>query len=347
MLTTKSETELALARADVYRFLSIAFGYPDKDRLEILHDLASDLDVSVGLLPYDMKEEFAAFAERIPTADLAALQPDFTEMFLTRMFCPCTETTYGKNSFNQPNILGDISGFYKAFGFIMKDDANASYDHITMELEFMSFLELKIAYALDQTMEENIDISLSAEKRFLEQHIGKVGHIHILVNNAGIYKQIDMLSCTFEEWKKHVTDTMQINMLGLANLTFLVTRNMVENGGGKIINVSSRGAFRGEPLAPAYGASKAAANQFNQSLARLLAPKNVFTYVVAPGFVETEMSAAVLKSGLGDEIRSQSPLNRVAKPEEVAQAILLMASQQTEFMTGTIVDVNGASYLRS
>lgn len=173
MLTTKSETELALARADVYRFLSIAFGYPDKDRLEILHDLASDLDVSVGLLPYDMKEEFTAFAERIPTADLAALQPDFTEMFLTRMFCPCTETTYGKNSFNQPNILGDISGFYKAFGFIMKDDANASYDHITMELEFMSFLELKIAYALDQTMEENIDISLSAEKRFLEQHIGK------------------------------------------------------------------------------------------------------------------------------------------------------------------------------
>ncbi len=212
----------------------------------------------------------------------------------------------------------------------------------TAALKTLSMLSGERNFLLKADLSDPTAIDYAVKKA-----IKKVGHIHILVNNAGIYKQIDMLSCTFEEWQKHVSDTMQINMLGLANLTFLVTRNMVENGGGKIINVSSRGAFRGEPLAPAYGASKAAANQFNQSLARLLAPKNVFTYVVAPGFVETEMSAAVLKSGLGDEIRSQSPLNRVAKPEEVAQAILLMASQQTEFMTGTIVDVNGASYLRS
>ena len=173
MLTTKSETELALARADVYRFLSMAFVYPDKDRLTTLHELAADMDSSISLLPYDMKEEYLAFTNLIETVDVAALQPDFTEMFLTRMFCPSSETTYGKNSFNQPNILGDISGFYKAFGFVMKDDAGVSFDQITVELEFMSFLELKIAYALDQAMEENIDICLSAERRFLEQHIGK------------------------------------------------------------------------------------------------------------------------------------------------------------------------------
>lgn len=122
---------------------------------------------------------------------------------------------------------------------------------------------------------------------------------------------------------------------------------MAETGGGKIISVSSRGAFRGEPLAPAYGASKAALNQFTQSLARLLGDKNVFTYVVAPGFVETEMSAFALKGSLGDEIRNQSPLKRVAKPQEVAHAILLLASGNTDFLTGTIVDINGASYLRS
>lgn len=173
MLDTKSETELALARADVYRFLSMAFIYPDKEKIAELHELASDLDASLSVLPYDMREEFYAFASQLESADVAALQPDYTEMFLTRMFCPSTETTYGKNSFNQPNILGDISGFYKAFGFVMKDDATYAFDQVFVELEFMSFLELKIAYALDQNMEEEIDICLSAERRFLEQHIGK------------------------------------------------------------------------------------------------------------------------------------------------------------------------------
>ena len=85
MLTTKSETELALARADVYRFLSMAFVYPDKDRLATLHELASDMDSSISLLPYDMKEEYQAFTSLIETVDVTALQPDFTEMFLTAL----------------------------------------------------------------------------------------------------------------------------------------------------------------------------------------------------------------------------------------------------------------------
>ena len=181
----------------------------------------------------------------------------------------------------------------------------------------------------------------------VKKAIKKAGRIDILVNNAGIYKPIDMLNCKYEDWQKNMLETMQINIMGPANLTYLVSRHMVECGGGKIISVSSRGAFRGEPLALAYGASKAAVNQFNQSLARLLAPKNVFVYVVAPGFVETEMAAFALKGPQGDEIRSQSPLNRVAKPEEVAHTILMLASEQTDFLTGGIIDINGASYLRS
>ncbi|MEI6123746.1 MAG: SDR family oxidoreductase [Bacteroidota bacterium] len=175
----------------------------------------------------------------------------------------------------------------------------------------------------------------------------KAGRIDILVNNAGIFKECDMLTCNFEEWQLHIKETLQTNFVGLANLTYLVGRHMASAGGGKIINVSSRGAFRGEPHAPAYGASKAAVNQFNQSLAQLLAPKHVFVYAVAPGFVETEMSTKALKGQEGAKIKSQSPLNRVAKPEEVAHAIVLLASDKTEFMTGCILDINGASYLRS
>ena len=107
------------------------------------------------------------------------------------------------------------------------------------------------------------------------------------------------------------------------------------------------GAFRGEPTAPAYGASKAGLNSLGQSLAKLLAPYQIFVGTVAPGFVETDMAAERLSMPDGDEIRAQSPLGRVAKPEEVAYLALFLASDGAEFTTGAIVDINGASYLRS
>ena len=122
---------------------------------------------------------------------------------------------------------------------------------------------------------------------------------------------------------------------------------MMDHGGRRIVNVSSRGAFRGEPEAPAYGASKAGLNAMSQSMAKALAPHNIFVYGVAPGFVETEMAEFVLSGPEGDAVRRESPLGRVARPDEVARAVLFLASEGTDFMTGCILDVNGASYLRS
>jgi NAD(P)-dependent dehydrogenase (short-subunit alcohol dehydrogenase family) len=122
---------------------------------------------------------------------------------------------------------------------------------------------------------------------------------------------------------------------------------MIQRGGGRIVNVSSRGAFRGEPEAPWYGASKAGMNAMAQSMAQALGPKGVFIFTVAPGFVETEMAREVLDSPEGDAVRNQSTMGRVARPEEVANAICYLALEAPEFMTGCIIDVNGASYLRS
>jgi NAD(P)-dependent dehydrogenase (short-subunit alcohol dehydrogenase family) len=122
---------------------------------------------------------------------------------------------------------------------------------------------------------------------------------------------------------------------------------MMQHKGGKIVNISSRGAFRGEPDAPAYGASKAALNAFSQSLAVALAPHGIFVGVVAPGFVETDMAAELLAGAGGDAIRRQSPMGRVARPDEIARAVQFLASEGIEFATGAIIDVNGASYLRS
>jgi len=177
--------------------------------------------------------------------------------------------------------------------------------------------------------------------------VQKMGSIDILVNNAGIYETYSIAEIDYEKWQRIWHRTLATNLLGPANLSLLVAQHMIKQGGGKIINISSRGAFRGEPESPAYGASKAGLNAMSQSFAKALAPHKIFVYVVAPGFVETDMTVSMLAGPEGDAIRSQSPLGRAARPEEVASTILFLASENTEYLTGCIVDINGASYLRS
>ena len=192
------------------------------------------------------------------------------------------------------------------------------------------------------------DLGDSSSARVLvETVISQMGQIDVLVNNAGIFEKHRLAEVSFEEWLGAWDRTLAVNLLGPANITYWVARHMIGRGGGRIVNISSRGAFRGEPEAPAYGASKAALNAMSQSLAQALASHGIFVCVVAPGWVETDMAADSLASQIGDDIRAQSPLGRIARPEEVAKTVLFLSSEGTDFLTGCIVDVNGASYLRS
>jgi NAD(P)-dependent dehydrogenase (short-subunit alcohol dehydrogenase family) len=184
-------------------------------------------------------------------------------------------------------------------------------------------------------------------KQMIETVTQKFGGLDIVVNNAGVFIQHPLEDVNFAEWQKAWNDTLAVNLVGPANICYYAARYMIKQGGGRIVNISSRGAFRGEPQSPAYGASKAGVNAMSQSLAQQLAKYNIFVGVVAPGFVETDMAAEYLAGAQGDEIRGQSPLGRVARPEEIAQAALFLAAAGSEFMTGAIIDVNGASYLRS
>ncbi len=177
--------------------------------------------------------------------------------------------------------------------------------------------------------------------------VSTLGRIDILVNNAAVYEDHPLADVSYEQWQASWQRVIGANLLGTANVTYCVGQQMIEQGNGRIVNVSSRGAFRGEPTGPAYGASKAGLNAMGQSLAKYLAPYNIFVGTVAPGFVETDMAKDFLDGPQGEEVRNQSPLNRVARPEEVAYTILFLASEGAEFLTGCIVDVNGASYLRS
>ncbi len=171
--------------------------------------------------------------------------------------------------------------------------------------------------------------------------------LDVLVNNAGISQRHQFEDIDYATWQETWQRIVDTNLTGPSNLCFCAAKKMIARGGGKIVNVSSRGAFRGEPLMPWYGASKAGLNAMGQSLAQALGPKGVFVYTVAPGFVETEMAAATLASPEGDNIRNQSSMGRVAQPEEIASTIGFLAFEAPEFMTGCIIDVNGASYLRS
>jgi 3-oxoacyl-[acyl-carrier protein] reductase len=147
------------------------------------------------------------------------------------------------------------------------------------------------------------------------------------------------------DWQRIWRRTIETNLLGPANLMHAVAPHMVAAGGGRIVNISSRGAFRGEPEHPAYGASKAGLNSLGQSMARALGPHGVTT--VAPGFVETDMAAPFLQGAAGDAVRDQSPLKRAATAQEVARVVVFLATPGAESTTGAVVDVNGASYLRT
>jgi len=184
-------------------------------------------------------------------------------------------------------------------------------------------------------------------RALVETMLKSFQRIVILVNNAGVFDSHKIRELSYEEWQEAWGDTIGTNLLGAANVSFLVIHHILKSGGGRIVNVSSRGAFRGEPDAPAYGASKAGMNAFGQSLAKSLAPDHIFIYTVAPGFVETERIVANMTPQEAGEIKQQSPMGRMASPDEVAQTVLYLASDAPEFLTGCIVDINGASYLRT
>jgi NAD(P)-dependent dehydrogenase (short-subunit alcohol dehydrogenase family) len=187
----------------------------------------------------------------------------------------------------------------------------------------------------------------AAAEALVAAAVQALGGLDVLVNNAGVYDELDPLSASYEEWQSNWRRTIDVDLLGPAWVTFCALPQLIESGRGKVVNVGSRGASRGEPTAVAYGAAKAGLTAMGQSLAQALASHGVSVANVLPGFVETDMAAHVLDGPRGDEVRSQSPAGRVGRPDEVAAAVLFLASDGSEWSTGAVLDVNGASYLRT
>jgi NAD(P)-dependent dehydrogenase (short-subunit alcohol dehydrogenase family) len=201
----------------------------------------------------------------------------------------------------------------------------------------------------DQHVVVRADLAVPAEVRaMVDAAAAGLGGLDVLVNNAGIYLDHPVLGTSYEQWQAAWQATLGVNLIGAANATWCAVQHMTASGrrGGRIVNVGSRGAFRGEPSHPAYGASKAGLHAFGQSLAVALAPHGIAVASVAPGYVATDMTAAELATAAGDVIRAQSPFDRVGTPEEIAAAVVYLASPEAEWASGAVLDLNGASYLR-
>ncbi|WP_369636762.1 SDR family NAD(P)-dependent oxidoreductase [Nocardia sp. JMUB6875] len=178
--------------------------------------------------------------------------------------------------------------------------------------------------------------------RIVAEAIAQLGTVHVLVNNAAINLPHPLPMTDYLEWQQVWRQTVDVNLLGTANVSYRVARHMIDNEvPGRIVNIGSRGAFRGEPDHPAYGATKAAVQALGQSLALSLAPYGIGVASVAPGFVATERVA----ERVTDAVRAQSPFGRVAEPAEIAAAVTYLASPEALWSSGTVLDVNGASYI--
>ncbi len=172
------------------------------------------------------------------------------------------------------------------------------------------------------------------------------GRIDVLVNNAGIFEAAPV-DLPAEEWTAQWERTMRVNLTAAAELCRLAILHFREQGGGRIVNVASRAAHRGDsPAHWHYAASKAGMVAMTRTIARAYAADNILAFAVSPGFTASEMVEDYMASRGGGGIVADIPLGRVASAPEVAETVRWLAVDAPASATGTVIDVNGASYVR-
>jgi 3-oxoacyl-[acyl-carrier protein] reductase len=181
-------------------------------------------------------------------------------------------------------------------------------------------------------------------KKLVDQCIARLGRLDILVANAGVWNAEDLPIEKMSE--KQWDEMMRVNLKSVYSLVHFAVPQMIKQKGGKIIPISSTAGQRGESLHTHYGASKGAIISFTKGLAAELARHNILVNCVAPGWVATDMSNAVLNSKAGQKMAASTiPLGRPGTAEEIAGPILFAASDLANFMTGEIINVNGGAVL--
>ena len=184
---------------------------------------------------------------------------------------------------------------------------------------------------------EKADVSNLAEaNQLVEKIINEHGKIDVLVNNAGITKDQLIMRMTEEEFDK----VININLKGTFNCIKSVSRSMMKNRTGKIINITSVVGISGNIGQANYAASKAGVIGLTKSLAKELASRGIQVNAVAPGFIETDMTD-VIPENIKKEIINKIPLGKLGKPEDIANVVAFLVSEKAEYITGQVITVDG------
>lgn len=205
------------------------------------------------------------------------------------------------------------------------------------------------ARAVSQDIEKLGGISLAFEvnvanfdqvQTLVKKNIDFFGKIDILVNNAGIAKDVILLRSKEEDWD----EVIQINLKGTFNCTKAVAKHMVKQRYGKIVNISSVAGEMGNVGQGNYSASKAGIIGFSKSIARELAPMGININVVAPGYIETDMTGR-LPEDIKERLKNMIPMQRFGTPRDVAEMVLFLVSNRSSYITGQVFNVNGGMYM--
>ncbi len=238
-------------------------------------------------------------------------------------------------------VTGAAKGIGKAIALtFMREDAKVAL--VDVDIGLLETAKNNIKNTRGEAIIVPCDITKSVEVKAMVNRVQKAfGRIDILVNNAGIIRRGSIETVTEEDWDQ----VIDVNLKGTFNCSKAIVEIMKQQRYGKIVNVSSIAGKMGDiTSAPGYGPSKAGVDALTKTLARQLAPYGINVNAVSPHAIETEMSAQWSEERRR-EIIASIPLDRLGKPEDVAEAVLFLVSDEASFITGEILDVNGGALM--
>ena len=222
-----------------------------------------------------------------------------------------------------------------------RDDASIIFVHYDPdELKANETLGLLEEMGVEAKAEKLDASSFEAVEGFFQEVVRAFGRVDVLVNNAGITRDMFLMRMSVDQWD----DVLTINLKSVFNCTRAVTRPMIKERSGRIINISSLVGQIGNSGQANYAASKAGMLGFTKSVARELATRGITVNAVAPGFIDTEMTEK-LPDKAKEAFLTQIPMGRIGKPDEVADAVYWLASEGATYITGQVIHVNGGLYM--
>ena len=239
-------------------------------------------------------------------------------------------------------VTGASRGIGRAIAVALaRGGANVALNYAGNEAAAQEALRLVVEAGAPKAKLWRFDVADPAAcAKAVEEIVAELGGIHVLVNNAGIAIDQLVMRLKDDDWNR----TLQVNLTGNFNLIRAVTRPMMKAKGGAIVNLTSVVGEMGNAGQAAYAAAKAGQIGLTKAVARELASRNIRVNAVAPGYIETDMTAGLADAAKA-KLQEMIPLARLGTAEDVANAVAFLASDQASYVTGEVVRVNGGMYM--